>query len=177
MADDDRFDLDGRESRGSGAGSGFGGFGLGAADPDRHPPGREWTEAEQAELLQGYLEIPPALWGQIQAGASVRYYDKVGGFRFGGRVAQNPADLTLKGAAAPTRFFRLQGGFDARTRQPVRWLAAYGKVDRIFARPDVGALLALQTLEGAVRGLNENIRKLADHAKKLEDRVRHLEGK
>jgi hypothetical protein len=145
--------------------------------PERTHAARNWTPEEQAEKLTGYLEIPPEFWDQIRYGTHVRYMTKANEFRSGGFVLKNPYDTKPQGAAAEKRFIKLQNGFNDKAKSYAQWIAAYEDVARIWIKPDAGVLVMMQTLENAVRGLNENIRKIAEHSKKLETRIGQLEGK
>jgi hypothetical protein len=157
-ADKNPFDLEGRNE-----------------GPDRARGGRVWTAGEQAEKLSGYLEVPPEYWDQIRYGTHVRYYSKTEGFRPGGFVVRNPFDTKPKGAAAEKRFMKLQNGFNDKARGYQQWIVAYEDVAKFYIKPDAAVLVMMQSLEIAVKGLNENIRKLAEHSKKLESRIAALE--
>jgi hypothetical protein len=145
---------------------------------DKRPAGQphEWTEGEKVEKLRGYVEVPPEYWEQVRYGTHLRYYTKADGFRPGGFVLKNPFD-TAPGDGAPKRFLKLQNGFSDKVRGYAQWLVAYEDLARIFIKPDAGTLVALQLIELAVKGLNENIRKLAEYSKKLESRLSALEAR
>ena len=160
MADKNPFELEGREG-----------------GPDRPYPTKAWTEAEQAEKLNGYLEVSPEFWDQIRYGTHLRYITKEGQFRPGGFVLKNPFDTKSKGSTEEKRFIKLQNGFNDKARGYQQWVAAYEDLAKVFIKPDAGVLMMMQNLEVAVRGLNENIRKLAIHSKKLEERLSILEKK
>ncbi len=151
-------------------------FELKARDvgPDRPHPSRIYTAEEQEKLLTGYLEIAPEFWPQIRYGTHMRYKTKKNEFRSGGFVMTNPFDTKPNGEAVEKRFFRLQNGFNAKTKNYQQWLAAYEDVAQVFVKPDAATLMIGKTVENAVKKLNENIRKLADHAKKLEARIAEL---
>lgn len=157
-ADKNPFDLEGRDE-----------------GPDRARGARVWTAEEQAEKLSGYLEVPPEYWDQIRYGTHVRYFSKAEGFRPGGFVMRNPFDTKPKGAAAEKRFMKLQNGFNDKARGYQQWVVAYEDVAKFYIKPDAAVLVMMQSLEVAVKGLNENIRKLAEHSKKLEGRIAALE--
>ena len=160
MADKNPFELDGRDG-----------------GPDKPHAARVWTAEEQAEKLSGYLEVAPEYWDQIRYGTHVRYITKAGEFRPGGFVLKNPFDTKPRGAAEEKRFIKLQNGFNDKARGYSQWIAAYEDIAKIYMKPDAGVLMMMQSLETAVRGLNENIRKLAEHSKKLEQRIAALERK
>jgi hypothetical protein len=158
MAEKNPFDLEGRDG-----------------GPERPHAARVWTAEEQAEKLNGYLEIAPEFWEQIRYGTHVRYVTKAGDFRPGGFVLKNPFDTKPKGGTVEKRFMKLQNGFNDKARGYASWLLAFEDAAKIYIKPDAGVLMVLQSLETAVRGLNENIRKLAEHSKKLEQRIAALE--
>jgi len=141
----------------------------------RAPAARTWTAAEVAEKLDGYLEVVPAHWHLVRAGAHVRDYTHAEGVRPGGLVAKNPTDAAPQGANAEKRFMRLQSGFNERAPGYFSWVVAYEDISRLFIKPDAAALTVMASLEEAVRGLNENIRKIADYAKGLSARIAALE--
>lgn len=143
--------------------------------PERAHRARVWTEEEQAERLGGYLEIPPEFWSQIRYGTHVRYFTKTDGYRPGGFVVKNPLDSEAAAGGAEKRFMKLQNGFNDKARGYQQWVVSYADVEKMFMKPDASALVVMQSLEIAVKGLNDNIRKLADHSKKLEARVGALE--
>jgi hypothetical protein len=159
-ADKNPFDLEGRDG-----------------GPDRPRGARVWTAEEQAEKLNGYLEIPPEYWEHIRYGTHVRYILKTDGFRPGGFVLKNPFDHKPKGGAVEKRFVKLQNGFNDKARDYQQWLVAYEDVAKFYVKTDAGVMVMMQSLEVAVKGLNENIRKLAEHSKKLELRVAGLEAR
>jgi hypothetical protein len=142
--------------------------------PDRGYQSRVWTEEEQAEKLGGYLEVPPEYWAHVRYGTHVRYYTKAEGYRPGGFVLKNPADLAPPGGAEK-RTIRLQNGFNDKVRGHQQWAVAYEDMARLFIKSDAATLVILHSLESAVKGLNENIRKLAEHSKRTEARVAALE--
>ena len=158
LADKNPFDLEGRDG-----------------GPDRTRGVRIWTAEEQAEKLSGYLEVPPEYWDQIRYGTHVRYFSKVEGFRPGGFVMKNPFDTKPKGAAVEKRFMKLQNGFSDKARGYQQWLVSYADTAKFYIKPDAAVLVMMQSLEIAVKGLNDNIRKLAEHSKKLEARIASLE--
>lgn len=143
--------------------------------PDRAPRGRDWTAEEQAEKLSGYLEISPEFWDQIRYGTHVRYISKAEGFRPGGFVVKNPFDFASKGGVEK-RFMKLQNGFNDKARGYQQWVVAYCDTAKIFVKPDAATLVMMQSLELAVKGLNDNVRKVAEHSKKLEIRMGELVG-
>jgi hypothetical protein len=142
--------------------------------PARPVAARVWTAEEQAEKLSGYLEVPPEYWDQIRYGTHVRYYTKAEGYRPGGFVLRNPYDARPRGVGDEKRFMRLQNGFNDKARGYAQWTVAYEDAARIYMKPDAASLVILQSLEVAVKGLNDNIRKLAEHSKRLEARLTAL---
>lgn len=159
MAADNIFDL---EARGGG--------------PNRPQPGHVWTAAEQADKLHGYLEVPPDYWDQIRYGTHIRYFTKAEGFRPGGFVIKNPFDNKPKGGNVEKRFIKLQNGFNDKAKDYKQWVVAYEDVAKFYIKPDASVLVLMQTLENAVKGLNENIRKLVEYSKSLEGRIATLEN-
>ena len=137
---------------------------------------RVWTPDEQAEKLVGYIEVVPEFWEQIRYGTHVRYVTKAGEFRTGGFVLKNPFDTRPSGAAADKRFMRLQNGFSDKVKGYAQWLLAYEDTARVYMKPDAAVMMSMQSLELAVRGLNDNVRKLVEYSKKLEGRISELEG-
>ena len=123
---------------------------------------KAWTPAERAEKLRGYMEIAPEFWGHIRYGTHMRYITKAGDFRPGGFVLKNSADLG--GEAA--RSLQLQNGFNAKARGYAQWSVAYADAAHIYIKPDAGVMMAMQSLEVAVIGLNDNIRKVMELIKK-----------
>ena len=152
-ADKNPFDLEGRDG-----------------GPDRAPQGRVWTAEEQAEKLNGYLEISPEFWDQIRYGTHVRYFSKSEGFRPGGFVVKNPFDSKSKGGVEK-RFMKLQNGLNDKVRGYQQWVVAYCDTAKFFVKPDAATLVMMQSLEIAVKGLNDNVRKVAEHSRKLESRL------
>ena len=158
MAEKNPFDLEGRDG-----------------GPERPHVARIWTADEAAEKLSGYLEVPPEFWDQVRYGTHMRYITKDGQFRPGGFVMKNPFDTEVRGGPDKKRFFKLQNGFSDKVRGYQQWLLAYEDAAKVYMKPDASVPIMLQSLETAVRGLNENIRKVADHSKRLEQRVAALE--
>jgi hypothetical protein len=143
--------------------------------PARPHASREWTPEEQAERLEGYLEVPPAFWEHIRYGTHLRYYTKDGTYRPGGFVRMNPFDATTKSTGATKRCMKLQNSFNSKMKGYSQWPVVYEDTSRIFIKPEAGVLVAMSTIEDAVKGLNENIRKLTRYAKQLEKRIAALE--
>lgn len=144
--------------------------------PEQWGPGRRvWTLEEQSDRLSGYLEIPPAYWDQIRYGKHVRYFTKAEGYRPGGFVLKNPFDTKPKGGAEDKRFIKLQNGFFEKARGYAQWIVAYEDIEKIYVKPDAEVLVTLQSLEVAVKGLNDNIRKIAEFTKKIDARLAALE--
>lgn len=158
--------------------------GRGGRAPPAAPPARVWTEAEIAEKLRSYIEVPPEHWEMVRAGTHVRYYTRAEGFRPGGFVAKNPAEAgapaegaaAAAGAPAAAKYIRLQSGYGDRGPNNFSWVVAYSDLSRLFVKPDAGTLTVMNSLEAAVRGLNENIRKLAEFTKGLSARIAALEA-
>ena len=87
---------------------------------------------------------------------------------------KNPIDTKPKGGAVEKRFMKLQNGFNDKARGYQQLVVAYDDVVKFYIKPDAAVLVMMQSLESAVKGLNDNIRKLAEHAKKLEARLSAL---
>jgi hypothetical protein len=149
----------------------------GGAGPAAPKLARVWTPEEQAEKLHGYLEIPPEYWSEVRYGTHVRYFSKAEGFRPGGFVAKNPFDTKPKGGGVEKRFMKLQNGFSEKAHGYAQWIVAYEDLSRVFIKPDAAVFVMLQSLEVAVKGLNENVRKVAEHSKRLEARLAQLEAR
>jgi hypothetical protein len=148
-----------------------------AEGPDKAARARAWTPEEQAEKLSGYLEVPPEYWDQVRYGTHVRYFSKTEGFRPGGFVIKNPFDTKPRGGDVEKRFIKLQNGFNDKARGYQQWVVAYEDTEKIYIKPDAAVLVMMQSLEGVVKGLNDNIRKVAEHSKRLEARLVALERK
>lgn len=146
-----------------------------AGMPAQEPKARSYTEAEKAELLHGYIELPEDLWEFAKYGTHVRYVTKAGDFRPGGFVQKNPLDSKGGGEAAPRRFIKLANNIFANAQGRVEWVAGYDTIERLYIKPDAAALAVQRMLEDAVRGLNENVKKVATYAKQLEGRLAGLE--
>ena len=144
--------------------------------PPRAHVAKTWTEAEQGEKLLGYIEVPPNMWETIRYGTHLRYFSKAEGFRTGGFVLKNPFDTVPAEAGTEKRFMKLQNGFNEKAYGYVQWIVAYEDTQSIYIKVDAGAMLTMQSLELAVKGLNDNIRKIVEHAKKLEARIANLES-
>jgi hypothetical protein len=148
-----------------------------AEGPDKAARAHAWTPEEQAEKLSGYLEVPPEYWDQVRYGTHVRYFSKTEGFRPGGFVVKNPFDTKPRGGDVEKRFIKLQNGFNDKARGYQQWVVAYEDTEKIYIKPDAAVLVMMQSLEGVVKGLNDNIRKVAEHSKRLEARLVALERK
>ncbi len=148
---------------------------VNAEGPDKKFLSKVWTAEEQTEKLNGYIEVSPEYWEQIKYGTHIRYYSKSQGFRPGGFVSKNPYDVVPKNGVNKKRFMKLQNGFNPQARGYQTWILAYEDADKVFIKPDASVMVMMQSLEGVVHGLNENIRKLAEHAKKMEARIASLE--
>jgi len=135
---------------------------------------RAWTPAERAEKLHGYMEIAPEFWEHIRYGTHMRYITKTGEFRTGGFVLKNPSiSVSDTGdEARASRSMRLQNGFSDKARGYAQWSVAYDDTERIYIKPDAGVLMTMQSLEIAVKGLNENIRKTLEYVKKIDARTK-----
>jgi len=144
--------------------------------PARAQLGHVWTVPEQAEKLHGYLEVPPEYWEQIRYGTHIRYFTKAEGFRPGGFVVKNPFDNKPKGGNVEKRFIKLQNGFNDKAKDYKQWVVAYEDVAKFYIKPDAAIMAILQTLENAVKGLNDNIRKVVEYSKSLESRITELEN-
>lgn len=144
-----------------------------------HPERREWTEAEIAEKLEGYLEVPRECLDGVKYGAHVRYFVRGEGgprdFRPGGFVRSNPFDTKPRGEAEEKRFIRLQNGFSDKAAGYASWLVAYEDIDRLYLKSDAQTAIVIKMLERAVDGLNVNINKIADFARPLAERLDALE--
>ena len=153
-----QFDLNSRDGR------------DGGPDPDRAQVSRVWTDDEQIEKLNGYLEIPPEFWDQIKYTTHMQYYTKTDGYRPGGFVLRNPFDVKQKGIVEEKRFIKLQNGFSDKARGYCQWIVAYEDIEKIYVKPDAQSLTLMRRLEtmGTVKGLNKNIRKIAEHCKRFE---------
>lgn len=146
-----------------------------AADaPNRHQPARVWTPEEQAEKLDGYIEIDPEFWDTIRYGTHMRYYLKTGEYRSGGFVLKNPFDTTPANENREVRYIKLQNNFDAKAPGYMQWTVAYDKIGRIFIKPDAGVLMVMRSLERAVEKINKNTQKLAEVAKQHETKIAQL---
>jgi hypothetical protein len=147
----------------------------GGTGPARQHKATTYTEDEQKELLNGYVEIPRDLWPLVRYGTHIRYVTKEGLFRIGGYVKTNPLDSKAHEARESKRFVSLQNGFDKRGHGFAQWAVAYDNIEKLYTKPDASAMAVQRALEKAVTALNTNIRKLAAHATQLEKRIAGLE--
>ena len=132
------------------------------------PLAREWTEAEQAQKLVGYIEISEPYWEHIRFNSHVRYYSKTGGFRPGGFVVENPGARVEAGSAEPAKkVIRLKNGF---TPQAMTWAVEYDDIERIFVKADAVVLELKHDFDRALESINANMQKLAAHIVSLRDR-------
>ena len=134
-------------------------------------PKKAWTQGEQTERLNGYLEISPEYWDLIRYGTHVRYYTKADGYRPGGFVLKNPLDAKEGGK----RFMKLQNGFNPKLPGYMQWVVAYDTLERVYAKPDASVHVLLCGLEDAVKKLNANIKQVATYVKKIETHVAAVE--
>lgn len=147
------------------------------AGPSRKYVAKNWTPAEQAELLVGYVEVPPENWTLIRANSHVRYYSTENEFRYGGFVRSNPFEYTPKGETDAKRYMRLSNSFDTAAQGTKAWMVGYEKMSRVFVKLDAVSAHIQSLLELAISKLNENNRKLAAFSKQLEQRIDALEKK
>lgn len=143
--------------------------------PDKVYKAKTYTEEDKAVLLHGYIDLPEDLWEFVKYGTHVRYITKAGEFRTGGFVVQNPIDIKPKEKEPAKRYIKMQNGFSGKTFGHTEWMANYADLGHLYAKPDALDLTFQRMLEGAVKGLNDNIKKLAIHSKKLEERIAALE--
>jgi hypothetical protein len=144
--------------------------------PDTPHKSTTYTEDEQKELLNGYVEVPEDLWPLVRYGTHVRYITKEGLFRVGGFVAKNPLDAKKEGKEEK-RFVRLQNGFSKGGRGYAEWVVAYEDIKNWYTKPDACTMAVQRSLEKAVVALNGNIRKLVAHSSALEKRIVALEAR
>ena len=122
---------------------------------------REWTEADQAQKLAGYIEVSPAFWEYIRVGSHVRYYSAAGEFRVGGFVAENPTARPEPGSPEPAKkMIAFKNGFDAQAK---RWATNYEDISRIFVKADAPLVELKHDFDSAIRQINANMQKLATH--------------
>lgn len=134
-----------------------------------------YTDDEQKEMLNGYVEIPEDLWPLVRYGSQMRYVTKEGKFRVGGYVARNPFDTKPNGGKEEKRFVSMQNGFDKRSKGHAGWLVAYEDIDKLYIKPEASAMAVQRALDKAVKAFNTNIGKLRNHAVGLEKRIKQLE--
>jgi hypothetical protein len=157
------------------------GKGVGPAAPTR---ATVLTEAEKADKLRGYVELPRDCWENAKYGTHVRYVTKDGSFRSGGFIVNNPFDTKVRGTAVEKRFFKLKNGFNKAAGGFKEWIVAYEDVEFFYAKPTGVERATHQRLEktlisinATVRTINENASQIAKQYKKLEGRVAALESR
>src|ERR1700678_1615769 len=120
----------------------------GGAGPKKGHKATVYTEDEQKELLNGYVDLSEDLWPLVRYGTHMRYITKKGDFRIGGYVTRNPLDAPSKTNVKETkRFVRLQSGFDKRSPGYAEWVVAYDDVKNWYIKPDASAMAIQNTLQ------------------------------
>ena len=161
-------------------------FALGRAGAGPRAPAaaRDYTPAEQLDLLRGYLRVPPDLYAHIDADARVRYYTtdktKNHGFRIGGYVVNvipgppdaPPAGLYLssvprgQGVGAtgwPVKFANVEKVF---VKMPLAWHLARHDAERSAATKPQLQQVAAEILSG----VNDRVQQLDARLRALERR-------
>lgn len=139
-------------------------------------PRRVWADAEQAERLATYLEVPRDLWEALRPGEHVRYYTRAGEYRNGGFVFANPFQAAPGGG--PTRtFMKLRNGFNPKAPGYADWLVDYEETSQIFVKPSAAALIVQRQLHDTVEAINANLQRTAEFASALEARLAALEAR
>jgi hypothetical protein len=145
--------------------------------PAKDYKAKSYTEDDQVRLLYGYMEIPADLWPFLRYGTHVRYVTKAGEFRPGGFVKTANFDYKAQGRAESRPYFKLQFSLYKNAQGNTEWMAAHEDLAHVYAKPDACALTVQRMLEGAVTGLNANVKKVALYAQKIEKRLEALEGR
>ena len=140
------------------------------------PPRRVWDDAEQAERLETYLEVPRDLWGALRAGEHVRYYTRAGEYRPGGFIMANPFQGTPGGGPVRT-YMKLRNGFNARAPKYAEWVVDYDDTAQVYVKPTAAALIVQRQLHDAVAAINENLQRTAEFASALEARLAAAEAR
>ena len=128
---------------------------------------------DNEEKLRGYLEVPAEYWANVKYGTHIRYFTKKDGYRPGGFVLKNPFDIQPDGVKK--RCIKLQNGFVNTAKTYQQWIVSYEDLSKIYIKPDAASLVIINSLEGAIGGLNDNIKKITNYVKSLEKRITVLE--
>jgi hypothetical protein len=147
----------------------------GGAGPKKAYKATTYTEEEQKELLNGYVDLSEDLWPLVRYGTHMRYITKDGNFRIGGFVTRNPLDTIPRGGKDKKRFVRLQNGFDKKNPGYAEWVVAYEDVKSWYCKPDASAMAVQNTLRRVTAAFNANLQKLADSTRAMEKRIAELE--
>jgi hypothetical protein len=133
--------------------------------PGRPHPSTTYTQEEQKEMLEGYLEIPARHWELLQYSRHVRYYAYDGqgrvAFRTGGFVVRSPY-VELDAQGETIKFLQLQNGFGPKA---FRWKIKYDDLVHVYAKPDAVTMAVRDEIEESLRGLVNNINILAKRMK------------
>ena len=128
---------------------------------------KEYSEAQQRELLANYVFVDPALWDGIKAGDHIRYVTSEGVFRRGGIVAtghfQNPK------AAEKRDLMKVSAGYGP------SWMVPWDTSQELYVAPCVTLLTLQGGIEGNITIMDGNMQKLAQAVQKLQATVQELQ--
>jgi hypothetical protein len=174
----DRFDLQRKGAKG-----GAGGAGRGAAKKPKEAAARkEYTPAEQLDLLKTYVLVPKDFWPELNAGTHIRYYTTEGAgsdpraFRIGGYIQANPYAWKPKDSPREKRGILLTSSLSTWARgKASTWPVEYKITRDIYVRADPAALLMRAELSAIVGNLHKTIEALVQKARADSARIAALE--
>jgi len=158
--------------------------------PKRNRYSNVWTEYEQTDKLNGYLEIAPDLWPFLKGGSHIRYITKNNEFKPGGFILKNPFEyigetdmfkpsISINNSTDnPGKItgFRLQNYFNKQSPNYTTWVVAYDNIMKVYLKVDPGIRTVVQSLELTIENININMKKITEYIKKIDERLKKIEA-
>jgi hypothetical protein len=160
---------------------------VGGNSPRRPRFSNIWTESEQNEKLQGYIEIAPELWSSIKCNSHIRYITIDNIFKTGGLVLKNPTTIkpnfenkivpsVIKSTEEGQVGIRLHSSFNRKDPNYITWFVSYESIKKMYLKVDASIRTVVKSLEITIESVNNNMKKITEYVRKLDERVKKLES-
>lgn len=144
-----------------------------------------WTEEEQKEKTNGFIEIPREYWSYIKYGSYINYINSDNEFKVGGFILKsefvykNNLDLIYPKVDLDEKRkgFQFQSSpYKKKNCNYFVWVVPYEKVKNVYLKIDASVKAIIQSFEIMIDNNEKNNTKIISYLHFLENKIKLLEN-
>lgn len=155
--------------------------------PKRLQLNKIWTDEEQKEKTDGFIEIPQEYWSHIRYGSYINYINSENEFKVGGFVLKsefiykNDTNLIYPKIGSienndKRKGFQFQSSpYRKNNSKYFVWVVPYEKIKIVFLKTDASIKAIIQSFEIMIENNEKNNNKIINYLKYLENKIKSFE--